>query len=58
MDASSAVIGLELLNEPELPLATLLDFYRRGFRAVRDGGMDAERVAVIVNLFYIQHLLI
>ena len=43
--------AIELLNEPTLPPKELLDYYRRAYAAVRDGGMDASRVAVVVNLF-------
>jgi glucan 1,3-beta-glucosidase len=47
----SAVVAFELLNEPALPADTALDFYRRASRAVRAAGMDAERVAIVVNLW-------
>ena len=54
---SSAVVGLEVLNEPELPAELLLDYYQRAYRAVREAGMDAGRVAVVINLFRLQHIL-
>jgi len=48
----SHVIGIELINEPELPVEVLLDFYRRASDIIRLH-MPPERVAVVINLFYI-----
>ena len=49
--ASPAVIAVEVLNEAEVPPLQLLGYYRRAYNAVRDGGMDAARVAVVINLY-------
>ena len=49
--ASPAVIAIEVLNEAEVPPLQLLDYYRRAYTAVRDGGMEAARVAVVINLY-------
>ena len=44
------VIGMELLNEPELPLSILLPFYQAASDAIRKH-MPPERVAVVINLY-------
>ena len=49
--ASPAVIAIEVLNEAQMPPLELLDYYRRAYDAVRQGGMDAARVAVVINIF-------
>lgn len=48
-----AVVGFEVLNEPSgrLPAAALARFYREAYLTVRRAGMDARRVAVLVNLY-------
>lgn len=46
-----AVIALELINEPELPINTTVDFYKAAIPVVRSAGMAAEDVAVVINLF-------
>ncbi|KAG8458300.1 hypothetical protein KFE25_005147 [Diacronema lutheri] len=48
--AAQNVIALGLLNEPELPVDTLLPFYEEAIRAIREH-MPASRVAVVINLF-------
>ena len=50
------IIGIELLNEPELPVAVLTDYYQRGSDAVRRAGMPPERVAIVIQLYYIFHV--
>jgi glucan 1,3-beta-glucosidase len=55
---SPSLIGVELLNEPELPYARLLPFYRRAYDAVRAAGCEAERVAVIVNPYPVPNVLL
>ena len=46
-----AVIAIELLNEPRLPVQDALDFYQRASQLVRASGMEAERVAILINVF-------
>ncbi|KAG8461573.1 hypothetical protein KFE25_001177 [Diacronema lutheri] len=48
--AAQNVIALGLVNEPELPVDTLLPFYEKAIRAIREH-MPASRVAVVINLF-------
>jgi glucan 1,3-beta-glucosidase len=55
---SAALIGIELLNEPELPYATLLAFYKEAYAAVRAAGCEPARVAVIVNLYPMHNLVL
>lgn len=47
----TAVVALELVNEPELPAHVLLDVYTRASRAVRAAGMSAETVALVINAY-------
>lgn len=53
-----ALIAIELLNEPALPMARLLPFYREAFAAVRDAGCSAEEVAIVVNLYPVPNVLL
>mmetsp|Transcript_10391 Transcript_10391/g.27004 ORF Transcript_10391/g.27004 Transcript_10391/m.27004 type:complete len:566 (+) Transcript_10391:23-1720(+) len=54
-----SVIGIELLNEPEFhgKVEPLVRYYQRAYRAVRDAGMKAEDVAVVICLFRMNHIL-
>jgi len=54
---SSALVGITLLNEPELPLRISIPFYKRAYDAVRAAGCAPERVAVIVNLYALDAVL-
>ena len=49
------VIGFELINEPELPVEVLTDYYRKASDAVRRH-MPPERVAIVINLFFLYHV--
>lgn len=49
--SGGALVGISLLNEPELQGQQLYDFYRRAYVAVRAAGCEPARVAVLVNLF-------
>lgn len=54
---SEALVGIALLNEPELPLRIAVPFYRRACEAVRAAGCEPSRVAVIINLYAMDALL-
>lgn len=45
------VHALELLNEPTLPAAQAVRYYRRAVSAVRLAGMRSEDVAIVINLY-------
>jgi glucan 1,3-beta-glucosidase len=49
--SSEAVIAIGLLNEPELPSQLLLEYYEAAIPAIREAGMSAERVAIVLNLY-------
>lgn len=51
----SCIVAFELLNEPRLGTTALLEYYRRGSEAVRRH-MPPERVAVVINLYFFQHM--
>lgn len=55
--SSPALVAIELLNEPELPYAALLPFYRRAYDAVRRAGCAPEKVAVVVNLYPVPNVI-
>ena len=55
--SSPALVGIELLNEPTLPTAVLLEYYRRASIAVRRAGAPPERVAVVINLYGVDAIL-
>jgi glucan 1,3-beta-glucosidase len=51
------VIALELLNEPKLPAAIQLRYYKQAIAAVRGAGMAPANVAIVINLFDFNELL-
>lgn len=51
------LIGIELLNEPTLPAQLALSYYARAIAAVRQEGMRAEDVAIVINLYDMSRLL-
>lgn len=50
---ASCVTGMQVCNEPSegIPTEVLCTFYERAIKAIRDGGMGPERVAVVLPVF-------